>query len=92
MPVVTLPRDKARTRYTEWKRNPFMLADELMMGAGGLVLNGIVWDREHPLVIINDQLLSVGDTIEEREITKITQTQVFLKEGSAEYSLDLGEP
>ena len=61
------------------------------MGEGGLVLNGIVWDDQSPIAIINDEVRMVGDTIQERKIVKITRTEVFLKEGNAEYSLTLSE-
>ena len=61
------------------------------MGAKGLALNGIVWDENFPLAMINDQVLGVGEKIDNRQIKKITRTEVTLEEQGREFILTLGE-
>lgn len=85
------PARRARTEFSEWGRNPFLLEGELAQGVRGLVLNGIVWDESTPLAIINDQVLGVGSQIRNSKIIKITQMEVFLKEGDDEFILRLGQ-
>jgi hypothetical protein len=82
---------RSRTRYTDWKRNPFMLSGELDPELGDLVLDGILWDADAPLVMMNDEVLMVGDRIEGRVITRITQTEVTLEKNGKEFILKPGQ-
>ena len=43
-----------------------------------LTLNGIVWDTDRPQAIINDQVLSQGDTIEGAKIVSIRKSGINL--------------
>ena len=56
-----------------------------------MVLEGIVWDEERPLAVINDRVVGVGDTVRQSRIAKITQTEVFLEDGEETFSLRLGK-
>ena len=52
-----------------------------------LVLSGIMWDEEAPLVIINNQILKEGDTISGFVIGEIRKDEVILTKGTEGYSL-----
>ena len=48
-------------------------------------LEGIIWDRQKPLAIINDQIVSEGEVLEGRVIERIEKNRVILKgEGRSE--------
>ncbi|HSR36477.1 MAG TPA: type II secretion system protein N [Desulfurivibrionaceae bacterium] len=48
----------------------------------GLTLSGIIWDRKKPLAIINDRVVSVGDTVKGSVILEILKDMVvFEQEG-----------
>ena len=85
------PVARGRTTFSGWGRNPFTLAGELTEGVRGLVLEGIVWDEERPLAVINDRVVGVGDTLRQGRIVTITQTEVFLEDNAETFSLRLGE-
>ena len=82
--------ERSRSRFNSWGRDPFVLEGELAQGIKGLVLDGIVWDEQNPLAMINDEVLRVGDTIGNSRIVNITQTEVTLKEGGSKFTLRLG--
>ncbi len=82
---------QVRTHVSGWGRSPFELVGGGAMGAKGLALNGIVWDENFPLAMINDQVLGVGEKIDNRQIKKITRTEVTLEEQGREFILTLGE-
>ena len=82
----------ARTPFSDWGRNPFTLSEEVTEGVRGLVLEGIVWDEKIPLVVINDHVLKVGDTIRKSQITRITQKEVSLQDDEGhEFILKVGK-
>ena len=54
-----------------------------------LELQGIVWGTPKPQVIINRQILSVGDTIQEARIVAVTREGVMVSSGGQEVLLKL---
>lgn len=78
-------RQGKRTDYISWRRNPFTLKKS----AGELVLNGILWDKEKPVAVINDVELSVGDKIEGSVIIAIEPQAVILNNGAENFELRL---
>ena len=83
--------ERGRTRFSDWDRSPFLLHGELAQGVRGLLLDGIVWDAQNPLAMINNQVLAVGDSVGRSRITRITKTEVFLEEEGSEFILRLGD-
>lgn len=48
----------------------------------GLTLSGIIWDRKKPLAIVNDRVVSVGDSVKGSIILEILKDMVvFEQEG-----------
>lgn len=66
------------------KRNPFSEAERKKEEAltSGLILSGIVWDKNKPKAVINGRIVKVGDVVGGKTVTKIEKDRViFLKEG-----------
>lgn len=78
-------RHAKKTDYISWGRNPF----SLKKAAGELVLNGILWDKEKPVVVINNVELGVGDKIEGSVIIAIEPQAVILNNGAENFELRL---
>ena len=88
----TLPsgNTEARTKI-EWKipePYPATLRDPMKMvqvkqavvnKTGELIIKGIIWSEQDPLVIINKQTLKEGDTISGTTVVKINKDSVVLE-------------
>ena len=73
-------------------RDPFSSGPIMMLGISkfeGLNLMGILWDEESPKVIINDEILGIGDDIDGNTIVDIRQNKVILNDGSKDFELRL---
>jgi hypothetical protein len=69
----------------EIKRDPFSfgLSGEIKATtASDLSLKGIMWDPDNPSAVINDHVLTVGDTISGFKVVKILKTSVILENGT----------
>ena len=84
--------------FFKWERNPFYLDGEQSKTTISsapqkekpLVLKGILWDKQHPKVIINDTSLSVGDKIGAYQVLEIKQHRVRLNNGTDTIELKMG--
>jgi len=79
-------RQKAKTTYTQWGRNPFTVAQDL----NDLVVEGIAWDENNPKAIINGQIITVGDKLGANTIVAIEPNSVIIKNEAEEVELRLG--
>lgn len=81
-------RQARREGFVGWGRNPFSpREEEKTSDAVELVLAGIAWDAVGPRAVINDQILTVGDTIEGNTVVAIKQDRVVLNDGVRDYEL-----
>ena len=67
-------------RQTTWRRDPFTQG-----AAGGnhaLSLNGILWNDQQPMAIINDQTVRVGESIEGYTVVEIGKDFVSVTDGT----------
>jgi len=69
------------------KRDPFNPPSRET--AHDLFLNGIVWDKENPMAIINDTVVIIGSTIDGNTIMDITENSVLLKKDQDTFKLEL---
>lgn len=70
----------------QWGRDPFSRGSTGNQ-AGGLSLSGILWDAQSPIVIINGQMLSIGEEVEGYRITQITPEYVAVTDGTETFQL-----
>jgi hypothetical protein len=86
--MVNLNRNFKKSAYANWGRNPFSgVTAPIKSYSAGLVLNGILWDKEKPLVMINDEILKVGDKISGNTVVAIKQDRVILNDGAKDFDL-----
>lgn len=75
----------------EWLRDPF--SGKFYTGykgdAADLKLAGILWDKEKPQAIINNEVVSVGNSISSYIVVEIKQYSVVLTDGSNVFELKL---
>ena len=55
--------------------------------AAGLTLSGIIWDRKKPLAIINDRVVSVGDTVKGSTILEVLKDMVVFEQDGVYHTL-----
>ena len=81
----------AKSTYLSWGRDPFTLPKVSVDISTELKLNGIMWDKDNPLTIINGKVLKRGDKIGTNTVIGIKQNRVFLSDGNREFELKLGK-
>ena len=64
-----------------WRRDPFTRGGSAA-GVRGLTLSGILWDPKKPIAILNDQMVSVGDDVEDYQVLEIRSDRVLLSDGT----------
>jgi type II secretory pathway component PulC len=75
----------------DWGRDPFSLSTSASLDAGleGLILNGIMWDKDNPYAIINSDIVKAGDKLRGMNVLEITEKHVILEENGKRYTLRL---
>ena len=54
---------------------------------GGLTLSGIIWDKNKPQAVINDHLVTKGDTVGDSVIKQILKDLVVIEQNGVSYEL-----
>lgn len=93
---VSMPGHKAKViKYKDikWGIDPFYPTETNAgsYGIGGLILTGIMWDKDNPLAIINDNVVKTGDKLNEFTVTEINKKNVALEKDGDAYTLELRE-
>lgn len=52
-----------------------------------LSLYGIIWDEKKPVAIINDEMVSIGDTIGKSKVVTIEKDSVTVNDGTRDFKL-----
>lgn len=76
-----------------WGRCPFsgkIYTEKEGLGIVNLKLDGIIWDRQQPLAVINGRVLEIGGRIEGNTVVDIKEDRVILNNGSNNLELKLG--
>jgi hypothetical protein len=80
------------TKNLKLKRDPFILGPVISteeISPSGLSITGILWDRENPIAIINDNIVRIGDKIGTNNVVDIKQDSVILNDGIKNFELNL---
>jgi len=83
----------SQSRDLNLSRDPFSslpATAEKISGRGGLILSGIIWDKDKPSAIINNSIVELGDTVSGNIVVDIRQDRVILNDGSNTFELKLG--
>jgi len=67
----------------ELKRDPFNLASIIIEKdkQSGLVLSGILWDKNRPMAIIEGEVIEKGERIGNKTVIEIKQDRVIFSDG-----------
>ena len=82
-------RDRKKTAFTSWSRDPFTPGDISAIKISELTLNGIIWDRVEPHAIINNEIVRIGDKVSNYTIVDITHNKVVINDGFNNFELRL---
>nr|MBU1328615.1 general secretion pathway protein GspB [Candidatus Omnitrophota bacterium] len=81
------------TSMASWDKDPFYPeAPFINSGSGGIagvILNGIVWDVKNSYAIINNEIVKLGDKVNEMTVVEINEKNVVLDENGQRYTLEL---
>lgn len=90
--IIPTKRRAAKTDFVSWSRNPFVpKRASAKKVVTKFILNGIMWDKENPLAIINDEVVKIGAKIGENTVVDIKEDGVILNDGINNFELRLGE-
>ena len=83
---------KETTRDIKAERDPFAVP---VVAADGeevkkIYLTGILWDENHPTAILNNVMVTVGDTIEDQTVKSIQKDRVIIEKDGHETELYIG--
>ena len=87
--IAPVKRRTKKTKFVFWARNPFAPKEILKIKVVKLTLNGILWDEENPKAIINNVIVTIGDTIGENTVVGIKNDRVILNDGIRDFELGL---
>lgn len=82
-----LARERLRSSYQEWGRNPFELDAEKSQGS---ILSGILWDRGNPQAVINGEIVDIGTKAGLYTVVDIQNDRVILNDGAKDFEIILG--
>ena len=82
-------KQKKRSGHKEWGRDPFMVTQTPVSSSSALALDGIVYDEKDSYVLINNQLLHIGDEVNGNRVVDIQQDTVILNDGNKNIELKL---
>lgn len=92
---ISIERSFRKTKYTSWNGNPFSLQRPTqktnITTSSKFTLTGIVWDKNNPKAIINDNILGRGAKIGTNTIVDIKQDRVILNDGTKDFELKIGQ-
>jgi len=79
----------------EWGRDPFSgrvyTKASSAQGLGDLKVEGIIWDKRHPLVMINGKVLKIGDSFKGNVVVAIKEGSVTLSDGTRDLEVKVGK-
>lgn len=89
VPKISVSREIENDKDLSWVRCPFS-GKSLSPGASeDMKLNGIIWDEQNPMAVINDIIVKKGDTCDGQIVADIKQDKVILKGSDKEIELRL---
>ena len=75
----------------KWGKDPFLLDASNVKGQGleDMVLNGIVSDPKNPYAIINNNVVKLGDKVNDMIVIEINEKSVVLEQDGKKHTLEL---
>ncbi|MDP3804529.1 MAG: hypothetical protein Q8Q87_03135 [Candidatus Omnitrophota bacterium] len=82
-------RQKSRTSYEAWGRNPFTVTIGPSSESFELKLGGITYDAKGRCALINDKIVHVGEKVGDYRVIGINQDKVIVSDGAKDIELRL---
>ncbi len=73
-----------------WGRDPFFPGTSSVAadsGLEGFVLSGILWNQDNPYAIINNDIVAVGDIVDDAMVLEINEDNVIVEQDDQRYIL-----
>lgn len=88
-----LKKQEKESNNLELKRDPFNAVPiiSIQRSSSSPHLNGILWDKNSPMAIINNVVVKIGDRVSDKVVIDIKQNEVILSDGARNIELRLGE-
>lgn len=80
---------RKRSTYKNWGRTPFIITKTPVSDSSRLSIGGIVYDEKDICALINDQVVHVGDQVNENRVVDIRRDRVILNDGKKDFELKL---
>jgi len=82
-------------KYHQWGRDPFVIpsasSGEGSGKEGGLRLSAIIYRKNGGVAIINNRILRKGDRIDGKEVARILEDRVILRDSSGDRELQVNK-
>ncbi len=78
---------QSKSSYEDWGRNPFMSSLAVSQGP---TLDGILWDANNPVAVINGEIAGKGDSVGPYVVVEVRPESVLLNDGEKDIELRLG--
>lgn len=91
--ILGLKTNVIKYKEANWGIDPFYPAEtsSAIYGTDGLILTGIMWDKDNPLAIINDNVVKIGDKLSDYTVKEINEKNVMLEKDGDVYTIELRE-
>lgn len=87
----TEPQDE----ISQWGRDPFSgkiyVTASRAQGLGDLKVEGIIWDKNNPMAMVNGHVLKKGDNFKGNVVVDIKENSVILNDGNRDLELKIGK-
>ena len=83
-------REKEEAKHLTWDRDPFGLevpVEEEEEERFEFTLNGIIWDKDSPYAIINEEVVGSGGKVGSYTVVEIKEDSVLLDDGTERITL-----
>jgi len=89
--IVSVAGEVGSWDSVKWGRDPFLLdaSNVKEQGIEDMALNGIVSDKENPYAIINNDVVKLGDKVNDMTVIEINEKSVVLEQDGQKHILEL---
>jgi hypothetical protein len=86
----SMDRQRPRSVYQDWGKNPFFIeTPPVKEEPPRLLLQGISWDENSPIAVLNGQVVGVGDRLGGHTVKDIQRDRILLNDGMKNIELHL---
>ena len=80
--------------HAETLRDPFTFApsEDTVEKQPSVKLMGVLWDATHPLAMVGDQAIGIGDHVGDWEVVEIQATGIVIQRGARRETVATGSP